>query len=97
MKTSRRMITFLQSKNNEDNMTGFDRITIDPNMMGGKACIRGMRITVSLIINLIANQMSEEEILKEYPFLQSEDIKQSLQYAAWLADEKSMIVETKIA
>lgn len=78
-------------------MTGFECITIDPNIMGGKACIRGMRITVSLILNLIANEMSKDDILKEYPVLEREDIKQSLQYAAWLADERSMGIGTKIA
>jgi uncharacterized protein (DUF433 family) len=46
----------------------FDRITFDPQIMGGRACIRGMRITVSLIVNLVANGMSTEEILGEYPF-----------------------------
>ena len=44
-------------------MLGFDRITFDPNIMGGKACIRGMRITVSLIINLVANGMNNKEII----------------------------------
>ena len=68
-------------------MQGFDRITFDPNVMGGRACIRGMRITVSLIINLVANSMSVEEILASYPDLEPEDIHQALQYAAWLAEE----------
>jgi len=59
----------------------FDRITFDPKIMGGRACIRGMRITVSLIINLVANGMATEEILKEYPDLDAEDIWQALQYS----------------
>lgn len=63
-------------------MLGFDRITFDPNMMGGQACIRGMRITVSLILNLVANGMSIEEIIDAYPYLEPDDIRQALQYAA---------------
>ncbi len=66
----------------------FDRITFDPKIMAGRACIRGMRITVSLILNLIANGMDEKEILAEYPDLQPEDIRQALKYAAWLASEE---------
>jgi uncharacterized protein (DUF433 family) len=68
-------------------MLEFDRITFDPNVMGGKACIRGMRVTVSLIINLVANGMGTEEIIKNYPYLEPEDIRQALQYAAWLTEE----------
>ncbi len=64
-----------------------DRITFDPQIMGGRACIRGMRITVSLVVSLVANRMSVEEILQEYPDLEAEDIKASLQYAAFLASE----------
>lgn len=63
-------------------MLGFDRITFDPNMMGGQACIRRMRITVSLILNLVANGMSIEEIIDAYPYLEPGDIRQALQYAA---------------
>ncbi|GIK39901.1 MAG: hypothetical protein BroJett011_37340 [Chloroflexota bacterium] len=55
--------------------------------MGGKACIRGMRITVSLIVNLVANGMSFDEILAEYPDLEAEDIQEALRYAAWAADD----------
>ena len=69
-------------------VSGLDRITFDPQIMGGKACIRGMRITVSLILNLVANGMSREEILKAYPYLEPEDITQALKYAAWLAEER---------
>jgi len=67
---------------------GLDRITFDPQVMGGKACIRGMRITVSLVLNLVANGMTQEEILKAYPYLEPEDIQQALKYAAWLAEER---------
>lgn len=68
-------------------MLGFDRITFNPDVMGGRACIRGMRITVSLVINLVANGMSIDEIIQSYPYLEKEDIHQSLQYAAWLTEE----------
>ncbi len=68
-------------------MLGLDRITFDPNVMGGRACIRGMRVTVSLIVNLVANGKSVEEILEAYPYLEAEDIRQALQYAALLAEE----------
>ncbi len=66
----------------------FDRITTDPEICHGQSCIRGMRITVSLVINLVANGMNKAEILKEYPSLEPEDIEQSLHYAAYLADER---------
>ncbi len=63
-------------------MLGFDRITFDPKIMGGRACIRGMRITVSLIVNLVSNSMTIEEVIEGYPYLEEEDIKQSLQFSA---------------
>lgn len=59
----------------------FDRITFDPKIMGGQACIRGMRITVSLVLSLVPNGMSIEEILAAYPYLQAKDIKACLEYA----------------
>ena len=68
-------------------MFGFDRITFDPNILGGRACIRGMRISVSLIVNLVANGMTVEEIIDEYPDLRPEDIQQSLRYAAWATED----------
>ena len=66
----------------------FERITFSPELMGGRACIRGMRITVSLVVNLVANGMSTAEILDEYPWLEAEDVKQALGYAAALAGEE---------
>jgi uncharacterized protein (DUF433 family) len=66
----------------------FDRITFAPNIMGGRACIRGLRITVSLVVNLVANGMSNGEILEEYPDLDADDIRQALAYAAALANEE---------
>ena len=65
-----------------------DRITFNSQIMGGRACIRGMRITVSLLLSLIANGLTTAEILSEYPNLESEDIKASLLYAAFLANEE---------
>ena len=68
-------------------MLEFDRITFDPSVMGGRACIRGMRITVSLIVNLVANGMSTEEVIEAYPYLEPQDIRQALRSAAWLTEE----------
>ena len=68
-------------------MLGFARSTFDPNVMGGRACIRGMRITVCLMVNLVANGMSVEEIVETYPYLEPDDVRQALQYAAWLTEE----------
>ncbi|MDH3688386.1 MAG: DUF433 domain-containing protein [Gammaproteobacteria bacterium] len=66
----------------------FDRITFDPKVMGGRACIRGMRVTVAHVVNLVANGMTTEEIVQDHPDLESEDIRQALQYAASLAREE---------
>lgn len=68
-------------------MFGLDRITFDPNILGGRACIRGMRIPVSLVVNLVANGMTVREIVDEYPDLEPEDIPQALHYAAWATEE----------
>lgn len=68
-------------------MREYDRITFDPQVMSGRACLRGMRITAALIVNLVANGMTVAEILEAYPYLESEDVRQALQYAAWLAEE----------
>ena len=68
-------------------MLELDRITFDPNVMGGRACIRGMRITVSLVLNLVASGMSTQEIREDYPYLEPEDVGQALRYAALLAEE----------
>ncbi len=69
-------------------MLNLDRITSNPNIMNGKASIRGMRITVSLVLNLIAKGMDKTQIIEEYPALELEDINQCLQYAAYLAEEE---------
>ncbi len=67
-------------------MDMFKRITFNADIMGGKACIRRMRIPVSLILNLVANGMNVQEIIKEYPDLEPEDIKESL-HVSWLLNE----------
>lgn len=68
--------------------TVFERITFDPQIMGGRACIRGMRIPVSVIVSQIASGATFEEILEGYPDLEREDIQQALEYAAWLTREE---------
>ena len=68
-------------------MLGYDRITFDTNIIRGRACIHQKRVTVSLVINLVANGMSTEEIIEAYPYLEPEDVRQALQYAAWLAED----------
>lgn len=66
----------------------FDRITFDPDIMGGRACVRGMRMPVSVIVAQIAHGADHEEVLKDYPDLEPEDIRQALEYAAWLTQEQ---------
>jgi uncharacterized protein (DUF433 family) len=69
-------------------MAQIDRITQDPAMMGGKPCIRGMRVTVGMVVGQIGAGHSIEEVLTEYPYLEREDVLQALRYAAWLAEER---------
>jgi len=66
----------------------FERITFDPQIMGGRACIRGMRIPVSVIVKQIAHGADRDQVLLDYPDLQAEDIQQALEYAAWLSQEE---------
>jgi uncharacterized protein (DUF433 family) len=66
----------------------FDRITFDPAIMGGRACIRGMRIPVSVIVGQIAHGATWDEVLEGYPDLEREDIQQAIEYAAWLTHEE---------
>ena len=63
------------------------RITRDPRVMGGKPCIRGMRVTVGTIVGMVASGRTNEEILREYPYLETEDVAEALSYAAWRAEE----------
>ena len=66
----------------------FERITFDPEIMGGRACIRGMRIPVSVIGGQVAHGASVDEILKEYPDLEQKDVRQAMEYAAWVVREQ---------
>lgn len=66
----------------------FKRITFDQQIMGGRACIRGMRIPVSVIVGQVAHGATVDEILRDYPDLEREDITEALEYAAWLAQEE---------
>jgi len=68
-------------------MQTLNRITFDPGVMGGKPCIRGMRVTVGMIVGLLASGHEKEEILKLYPYLEPNDIDEALSYAAWRAEE----------
>jgi uncharacterized protein (DUF433 family) len=76
-------------------MRTFTRITADPRMMGGRPCIRGIRVTVGMIVGLIASGHSREEILKLYPYLETDDITEALAYAAWRADEFEVPLSVK--
>ena len=69
-------------------MQNLTRITFDPNVMGGKPCIRGMRVTVGTIVGLVAAGYSTDEILKAYPYLEAADVRESLSYAAWRVEER---------
>ncbi len=69
-------------------MLGLDRITFDPRIMAGQACIRRMRIPVSLIVNLVGHGQQAAQIIDEYPDVEPDDIQQALEYAAWLTREQ---------
>ena len=71
-------------------MNQLSRITLDPSVMGGKACIRGLRVTVSTVVGLLAAGRSREEILEAYPYLEAEDIDEALAYAAWRLEEREV-------
>ena len=73
-------------------MPGLDRITQHPDVMGGKACIRGMRVTVGMIVGQISSGRTIEEILADYPYLEREDILQALRYAAWRSEEREVLL-----
>ena len=75
-------------------MTSLKRITFDSRVMGGKPCIRGMRVTVGTIVGLIASDHTQAEILDLYPYLEKEDIKEALSYAAWRAEEIDIPIAT---
>lgn len=71
-------------------MTDLDRVTQNPLVMGGKACIRGMRVTVGMIVGQIGAGHSIEQLLADYPYLEREDILQALRYAAWRMEEREI-------
>jgi len=71
-------------------MKSLDRITIDPKVFGGKPCIRGLRFPVSKVLDLLASGMTESEILRDYPYLEKEDLQQAIKYAAWLAQDEQV-------
>jgi uncharacterized protein (DUF433 family) len=75
-------------------MEALRRITIDPQVMGGKPCIRGMRVTVGTIVGLIACGKTVEDILEEYPYLEREDVMEALSYAAWRSEEQELTMVT---
>ena len=75
-------------------MGQFDRITQQPEVMGGKACIRGMRVTVGMVVEQIGAGHSVDEILTDFPYLERDDIMQALRYAAWRADEREVALAT---
>ncbi len=76
-------------------MQPFDRITRRPDVMGGKACIRGMRVTVGMIVGQIGAGRAVDELLADYPYLEREDIYQALRYAAWCAEEQEIDLAAK--
>jgi uncharacterized protein (DUF433 family) len=75
-------------------MDQLNRITQQPEVMGGKACIRGMRVTVGMVVGQIGAGHTIEELLTDYPYLEREDILQALRYAAWRAEEREVFLAT---
>jgi uncharacterized protein (DUF433 family) len=71
-------------------MAQLDRITQQPEVMGGKACIRGMRVTVGMVVSQIGTGHTIDEVLADYPYLEREDVMQALRYAAWRAEEREI-------
>ena len=71
-------------------MQNLTRITFNPEVMGGKPCIRGMRVTVGTIVGLIASGKTVDQVLEDYPYLEREDILEALSYAAWRAEEREL-------
>ncbi|BAU12154.1 hypothetical protein LEP3755_26830 [Leptolyngbya sp. NIES-3755] len=75
-------------------MESLKRITFNPQVMGGKPCIRGMRVTVGTVVGLVASGRTIPEILKAYPYLEEADIYEALMYAAWRVEEMEVPLET---
>jgi len=75
-------------------MGQLNRITQQPEVMGGKACIRGMRVTVGMVVGQIGTGHSVDEVLTDFPYLERDDIMQALRYAAWCVDEREVMLAT---
>ena len=73
-------------------MGQLNRITQRPEVMGGKACIRGIRVTVGMVVGQIGAGHSVDEVIKDYPYLEREDVMQALRYAAWRAEEREVVL-----
>ena len=73
-------------------MGRLDRITQQPEVMGGKPCIRGMRVTVGMLVGQIGAGRTIDQLITEYPYIERDDILQALQYAAWLAEEREVLL-----
>jgi uncharacterized protein (DUF433 family) len=71
-------------------MTNLDRVTRDPAVMGGRACIRGLRVTVGMIVGQIGAGTTIDDLLTAYPYLERDDVMQALKYASWLAEEREV-------
>lgn len=71
-------------------MNNFERITQNPAVMGGKPCIRGMRVTVGMIVGQIGGGLTIDQLLADYPYLEREDVLEALRYAAWRAQEREI-------
>jgi len=76
-------------------MNTLSRITADPEVMGGRPCIRGIRVTVGTVVGLLAAGHSREEILRLYPYLEADDLSEALAYAAWRSDEFDVPISSK--
>ncbi|MCU0426655.1 MAG: DUF433 domain-containing protein [Candidatus Kapabacteria bacterium] len=75
-------------------MNSLSRITLNPAQMGGKPCVRGMRVTVGTIIGLVASGYSTEQICEAYPYLEAEDVREALLYAVWRVEEQEISLDT---
>jgi uncharacterized protein (DUF433 family) len=94
MKAYSQLSTIKASFSKDQFMAQLDRITQQPEVMGGKACIRGMRITVGMVVGQVGAGYSIDAILADYPYLEREDIMQALRYAAWRAEEREVMLAT---
>lgn len=82
--------SILESASYSDEMNHLERVTRDPAVMGGKPCLRGLRVTVGMVLGLLASGKSADEILALYPYLEADDIRAALEYAAWRTQETEL-------